>query len=73
MERQHTAAYYWDKYREAEKAWHRGLEMIHEHSDPILVANLLAIHKLMEILEASAHKATEHAPMHAPPTSQRMQ
>jgi len=69
----HGAKWYWDKYHIAETAWHRGLETLDEHSSPILVAELLAVHKLMEVLEECAHKIEAHelrepqqVPMHMP-------
>ena len=72
MER--DSKYYWDKYHLAEAAWHHGLDALTEDSRPSLVAELLAVHKLMEVLKECAGKhghddshdaATAHNPRKA--------
>jgi len=52
----YDAKYYWDKYKVAEAAWHIGLDKLHVEASPLLVGELLAVHKLMDILRLCAEK-----------------
>lgn len=57
MEHKKDAGYYWEKYHLADEMYHKGLDMLSESSSPVLVAEILAVHKLMEVLQHCAEKA----------------
>ena len=61
----HDATYYWDKYHLAEEEWYRALDSLDAHSSPVLVGELLAVHKLMEVLKGCAEK--HHGAQHDNP------
>ena len=65
--KRHDAKYYWDKYHLAEEAWYHALDALSADSKPTLVGELLAVHKLMDILKECAEKHESHDAQHDNP------
>ena len=59
-EHKHDAKFYWDKHKLVEEQWNNAIECLDENSSSLFVGELLAVHKLMEVLEECAKEYERH-------------